>query len=427
MTELNAEVLNVSQLNTNVEFQSISKAAEQASEGDTIIVDSGTYSKQTTNERFPIYIPPECKFIGAGINSCLIDGGGDLQIASRPVNPYQSLVLLGDKTMLSGFTIFNSGANAVSNEQGARIHIEDNLLRDNGQHGLLVFGTNGAVIQNNQFRNNGTKKELYDPPRSTAAKQGHQIFIESRKDAKNEILISGNDMHDTFADGIAVDVFDQPEGIKMKIKIIDNTISGCGRSGIGIAGSFGPANAEVSIEIKKNKISHIKGIAIDSLAAFSLIKRTIHNANLHLDILDNQIEDCDCGINAIGAYSPSKNSIANYQIIGNKIAQTKRYGIRAIGGIGLDKWSVENSICQMRVLNNTVSNTGSFPIFIQGGVATGDEKVIDNSIQLHLLGNKIEDTEKIIINDGLDTNKITVEGDCQSFERRTEIIPYDSP
>ena len=427
MTELNAEVLNVSQLNTNVEFQSISKAAEQASEGDTIIVDSGTYSKQTTNERFPIYIPPECKFIGAGINSCLIDGGGDLQIASRPVNPYQSLVLLGDKTMLSGFTIFNSGANAVSNEQGARIHIEDNLLRDNGQHGLLVFGTNGAVIQNNQFKNNGVKKECYDPPRATDAKQGHQIFIESRKEAKNEVSIIGNELRETFADGIAVDVFDQPEGVEMRIKIIGNTISDCGRNGLGIASSFGPSNTNVSIEIRNNKIFKTKGSAIDALAAFSLIHRTVHNAKLHLDIIDNKIKDCDCGINAIGAFSPSLNSYVEYNITGNEISQTKRYGIRAIGGVGADNWPVESSICHTKILDNRFYEIGNIPVFVQGGIACNNEKVINNSIQLHLFGNYIEGNKKIIVNDGLPTNLVTLEGNTQPFERKTEIMPFDSP
>ena len=99
-----------------------------------------------------------------------------------------------------------------------------------------------------EFKNNGTKKEWYTPPRTTEGRQGHQIFIESRKDAKNDVTITGNEMRETFADGIAVDVFDQPDGVEMRIKIIGNTISGCGRNGLGIASSFGPSNTNVSIE-----------------------------------------------------------------------------------------------------------------------------------------------------------------------------------
>ena len=70
---------------------------------------------------------------------------------------------------------------------------------------------------------------------------------------------------------------------------------------------------------------------------------------------------------------------------------------------------------------------GNIPVFVQGGIACNNEKVINNSIQLHLFGNYIEGNKKIIVNDGLPTNLVTLEGDTQPFERKTEIIPFDSP
>ena len=164
MTELSPHVLYVSQSDPKAKFQSIFKAIKNASEGDQIIVGPGTYSHKTTGECFPLYVPPLCQLIGSGSDTCKIDGGGALQIASRPLDPYQSLVLLGDQTSLSGFTISNSGGHAVSNEQGARILITKNDLRENGQHGLLIFGTNRAVVLNNQFNDNGTKKTELTAP-----------------------------------------------------------------------------------------------------------------------------------------------------------------------------------------------------------------------------------------------------------------------
>jgi len=117
MTELSPHVLYVSQSDSKAKFQSIFEAVKNASEGDQIIVGPGIYSHKTTNETFPLYVPPFCQLIGSGSDTCKIDGGGALQVASRPLDPYQGLVLLGDQTSLSGFTISNSGGNAVSNEQ----------------------------------------------------------------------------------------------------------------------------------------------------------------------------------------------------------------------------------------------------------------------------------------------------------------------
>jgi len=429
MIELSPRILNVSQYDSTVLYNSISKAADEASEGDQIVVGPGTYNPQTTKERFPIYIPPRCQLIGSGAETCKIDGsGGGLQIISRPVNPYQSLVLLGDNTSLSGFTILNSDANGISNEQGARILVVNNVLRDNGQHGLLIFGTNGAYIQNNQFRNNGTKEENYKPPRSdVAGRQGHQIFIESRADTKNDVIITGNKMEKTYADAIAIDVFDQPEGIKMHVQVIGNIISGCGRNGFSMAGSYGPSNSNVFIEIRNNQILDTHDFAIDAQATFSLIFRAIHNAKLFLNIVENKIKNCNCAINLAGAFSPSENSHVEYNIVGNEISNTERYGIRAISGVGMNDWPVENTRCYTTIANNKFFQTGKEPIFVQGGIDAGSKKVRNNSMFLHLVGNNLESSGKIIVNDGLATNFVKMIEGSQQYERKNEVVPYDFP
>ncbi len=432
------KILYVSQNDPNAKFHSIFQATQKASEGDLVVVGPGIYSFKTTEEYFPIYVPPLCQLVGSGSDTCKIDGGKDcksyggtsLRISTRPLDPYQSLVLLGDKTSLSGFTILNSGGNAVSNEQGARILITKNVLKDNAQHGLLIFGTNKAVVQNNHFQNNGTAgKELGTPRWDGVAKQGHQIFIESKPHARNDVTIIDNLLEKTFADGIDIEVFDQPDGIEMNVHIIGNTISGCGRYGCCMAGSYGPSNSNVFIEIRNNQILDTGEFAIDAEAAISLIRSIVYNAKLFVSIVDNKIKTCDCGINLVGAFSPSENSYAHYNVIGNEISNTKRFGIRAIGGLGMDEWPVKDTCCKTIIANNRISDTGKDSIFVQGGFNSGnkegDNYIINNSVFLHLVGNILDSTGKIIVNDGLPTNSVNVHVDSQSYEKKSGMVPYD--
>ena len=430
MKELSPRVLYVSHDDSSATYQSITKASEVAGDGDQIIVGPGTYSSKFTNdekkEKFPIYIPPHCQLIGSGADTCKIDGKGAMKTASRPVNPYECLILLGDETSLSGFTILNSGANGVSNEQGARILLSNNVLRDNGQHGLLIFGTNNAVIQKNQFTNNGTKKEKYRPPRSTTAgRQGHQIFIESRIDAKNNVIIIDNIMNKTFADGIAIDIFDQPDGAEMHVQVIGNTISNCGRNGFSMAGSYGPSNSNVFIEIRNNQILKTTKTAIDLQSAYSLIFRTISNSKMFMNIVENEIKDCNLGIDAYGAFSPSQNCYLKCNIIGNNITQTKDYGIRAIGGYGMDDWPVEGTRFDATIANNKIHKTGNTAIFVQGGsVFESNAKLVrNNELFLHIIGNQVGKPEQIIVNDGLPTNHVIVLEKSQPHKRVVKNIP----
>jgi len=252
ISDLNPRILYVSQKDPRAKYKGISDAIKDASSGDQIVVGNGHYSLKTSCEEFPIYLPPQCHLIGISSAQCVIDGkDAPLRIASRPVDPNQSLLLLGDHTSVRGFTVCNSEANGVSNEQGSNFMLSDCTIRDNGQHGLLVFGTNGALIQNNNFENNGKSKTLFKAPNSsTQGKQGHQIFIEGRHNSINDITITGNKLHDVFADGVDIDIFDQPDGINMNVRIIGNVISNCGRFGFAMSGSYGPSNSNIFIEIK---------------------------------------------------------------------------------------------------------------------------------------------------------------------------------
>lgn len=434
ITNLNPRIISVSASDSHAAFPSISKASQSASEGDIIIVGPGTYSPKSTGETFPIYIPPGSKLIGSGSKTCKIDGQSSGQIVDRPLDPSQSLVLLGNETALSGFTISNSGANGVSNEEGARILITENVLENNGQHGLLIFGSNGAMIHKNEFINSGTANSKAPVPRESLSpgEQGSHIFVESRASCTNEVTIIENILQKAYADGIDAEVFDQPDGTSIRLQAIGNTISDCGRFGIAVASSYGPSNSIVFIEIRKNQIDNCKANGIDVAAALSLVNRNVNNAKLYMNIIQNKIKSCDCGINAFAAYDPSTNSQLECNIFENDIESTKRFGIRIIGGFcfAKDKWPVENNVLNAIVAKNVLSKTLSPSILIQGGIVEkgGQEKMVrNNSVSVQILGNQVKSTKEIVVNDGLPTNYVQVTEDSQPYTRKTGLVKYSEP
>lgn len=437
--ELSPSILRVSTSGAKGKFRSISEAVHYASEGDLVIVDRGIYSRRTSKERFPIFIPPKCQLVGRGPDLCRIDGNCAKEIFDRPLDSDQSLVLLADETSISGFTVSNSGANGISNVQGARFLVTGNVLERNGQHGLLVFGTNGAQIYDNHFVDNGKVRRTETVPRSrvnTAIKgrQGHHIFIESRSLCTNDVAIIGNEMQVCWADAIANDTLDQPDGITMRIQVVGNKIEGCRRNGLSISSSYSPSNTRVFVEIKDNDIRNTAGNAIDVLAAFSLVLREISGAKLLINISGNNIDGSDCGINAICSYDPQgRGSYVTCNIIQNNILNAKRYGIRAIGGLSYDGWAVENTRFNLTISENTIGTGKREAIFVQGGNARKKAIVKDNQVFLHLSENRAVDLVKpidpksIVINNGITGNKVIVIQGSQGHTRKGGIVKYDEP
>lgn len=448
--ELNPKIIFVSTSGKG-DYKNISNAVHNASEGDQIIVDEGTYSLKTTEEKYPIFVPPRCQLIGRGPDKCRIDGFvrydennkmiGAKEIFDRPLDSDQSLVLLGDETSISGFTICNSGANGVSNVQGARFLVTGNVMVSNGQHGLLVFGTNGAQVYNNRFIDNGKENKKESVPRSgdkQIGRQGHHVFIESRSGCTNDVAIIGNEMKNVWADAIANDTLDQPDGITMRIQVVGNNIAGCDRNGLSISSSYSPSNTRIFVDIRDNKISNTAENAIDVLASLSLVLREISDAKLFMNIIGNTIDGCDCGINSICAYDPeARGSEVTCNVIQNKISNAKRYGIRAIGGLSVDGWAVENTRFNMTISDNIISGSKKESIFVQAGnlgcPSLKKAIVKDNQLFVHISRNKAKDSgnpidsRSIVINNGLPDNNVYVIQGSQDHTRKGGTIKYDSP
>ncbi len=135
-----SHLLYVSATDASATYPSITAALRHANAGDTVVVGAGHYSPSQTQEQFPLYVPSGVSLLGAGQDACLIDGEGATAPSFRPVHEAQSLVLLGDHTTLSDFTIAHSGGNGIGNQLGARVHMVRNTIRSHGQHGIIVSG-----------------------------------------------------------------------------------------------------------------------------------------------------------------------------------------------------------------------------------------------------------------------------------------------
>ena len=319
--------------------------------------------------------------------------------------------------------------------QGARFLITGNVMESNSQHGLLVFGTNGALVYNNRFVDNGKEKKKDSIPRGKElGRQGHHVFIWGCGGCTNDVTIIANEMKNVWADAIANGTFDNPDGITMRIQVVGNDIAGCCRNGLSISGSYSPSNTRTFVDVRDNKITNTSGNAIDVLAAYSLVLRKISDAKLFMNIVRNTIDGCDCGINAVCAYDPeARGSEVTCNIIQNNISNARRYGIRGIGGLSYDGWAVENALFNLTISDNIISKTKKESIFVQGGNDRKKATVKNNQVFVHISRNNATDSGKpldprsIVINNGIRSNNVSVIQGSQGHTRKGGIVKYDDP
>ncbi len=122
------------------DFNTIQEALDNAIDGDTILVEEGTYTESIVVDKQITIIA------GNGNGSTLIDGGGSGAVVSITV----------PNVIISGFEIGNSG----EDEAGIAIHaddveVNDNICSDN-TIGILVNGSGARVVGNDCSNNSGT-------------------------------------------------------------------------------------------------------------------------------------------------------------------------------------------------------------------------------------------------------------------------------
>lgn len=428
MSLLMPHLLYVSATDSVAHFSSISAALLRAVGGDTVLVGPGRYSPSQTQEHFPLYVPPGVTLMGAGQGESLIDGEGALELSLRPVQEGQSIILLGHRSTLTGFTLVNSGGNGIANQPGASGLIMRNEIRGHGQHGILLSGPQEVVIKDNIFLDNGTKRFAPTTPRGTGARQGHHIFLQAKGGAANRVLIADNTMTRAFADAMALVVFfDEPEGISMQVSVINNLIEQSERRGLTITGSFSSSHVRAAIEVRRNVIRDNVECGIVAQAGRPLITTQITDSQLRLDIHDNECRTNGEGIALFGGFGPATDNLLDAAVIGNLIAGTKHHGLRIIGGVGFRGHAARRNRVRALIGRNRMEDIGDIPIFVQGGVSEGQEDVQDNEVLVHAVENELQTLPgkaSILINDGPAGNAVHLEDPAQAYERVGGVIPY---
>jgi hypothetical protein len=363
-----------------------------------------------------------------GQSDSSIDGEGAMDISFRPVREGESLVLLGDGSVLSGLAVINSGGNGVSNQPGARVLITRNTIRGHGQHGVFISGPHEAVIKDNIFVDNGTKRFSPVTPRGGQGRQGHHIFVQGKGGAENRVIIVDNTMTRAYADGIAMVVFfDEPDGVLMHVSVIDNLIEQSERRGLTIAASFSAPRHQVLIDARRNIIRDNIECGIVAQAARPLATRLISDSYLRVQIFDNECYHSAEGIALFGGFGPAEGNQLDATIVGNLISAIQRHAVRVIGGIGYHGYGAHDNRVRALISRNRVEDIEGIPIFIQGGVAEAQEEATDNEVLAQVMENTLPTVHgkpSVVINDGLLGNVVHLEDSTQTYERLGGVMPF---
>jgi parallel beta helix pectate lyase-like protein len=428
MPSLMPRLLYVSANDPAASYASISAGLLQAVSGDTVLVSAGCYSPSQTGERFPLYVPPGVTLAGMGQSDSIIDGEGGMEVSFRPVRAEQSLVLLDDASTLSGFAVLNSGGNGVSHQPGARVLITRNEIRRHGQHGILVSGPQEAVIKDNIFVDNGTKRFSPLTPRGVYGRQGHHVFVQGKGGANNRVIIVDNTMTRAYADGIAMVVFfDEPAGVSMQVSVLNNLIEQSERRGLTIAASFSSPRHRVMVDVRRNVLRDNTDYAMVAGAARPLTATLIRKSHLSLQVFDNECRHSTGGIALFGAFGPAEANRLDATIVGNLISGVQGHAVRVIGGIGYRGHAASENRVRAIISRNFVEDTAGIPIFIQGGVSEGQEEATGNQVLAQVNDNMLPHLPgkpAIVINDGLLGNQVQLDERAQDYERVGGVIPF---
>jgi hypothetical protein len=362
-----------------------------------------------------------------GQGECTIDGEGATDVSFRPVREGQSLVLLGHASVLSGFTVVNSGGNGISNQPGAHVLITRNEIRGHGQHGVLISGPQEAIIKDNIFLDNGTKRFSPLTPRGIRGRQGHHIFVQGRAGAENRVIIIDNTMTRAYADGIALVVFfDEPDGVTLHISVMNNLIEQSERRGLMIAASFSAGGHRARVDVRRNILRDNTENAITARAAQPLAPTLIRDNSLVLHILDNECRNSDEGIALVGGLGPAEANQLDATVVGNLITGIKGHAVRVIGGIGFHGHAALDNRVRALISRNRIEDVKGIPIFIQGGVSEGHEEATGNEVLAHVHGNELSAVvgkPSIVVNDGLLDNAVHLGESAQPYVRVGGVTP----
>jgi parallel beta helix pectate lyase-like protein len=399
---------------------SLTQAFMLATAGDTVLVGPGTYSPTHTAERLPLKIPPRVTVLGAGKETCILDGEGQFAPSFNPIRTDLSVVELADGVWVSGLTVTDGGGHGIGAPPGATVNISECVISRHGDHGLYLCGVAEAVVTDCEFYDNGLRRFEPALPRGVGARQGHHIFAEARHGRQNRLLVVGNRMRECFADGIAfVCFFSEPDAVSFRATVLRNEIEDSERGGLLFSGSFGPARNRLDIVAADNTFRGNKQFGISVLTAIPLAERVPQETTVTATISGNAISASPIGIQIQGAVGEALRNQCAVTLDRNRIADCGKNAIRLVGAIGGDGVRTEGNRVEASVSRNALSG-GSPTVVLQGAGGTAKSTPQQNAVTARVVGNTGESPSEqaFVMSAGTAGNTVEIVAGSQGVTRK---------
>ena len=334
-------------------WQTIQKAANTLTAGDTVNIMSGTYSEHiipqhSGNQKNPIVYTP---YPG---HSPIIAGKGNItpgRIGSGTVDKsHQGQFEIDNKSwiVLSGLKIMHSTSTGIYVKNSSHITIQYNHTYNTFDSGIGVLRSNYIIVDNNHI-------ELACCGGSTAAQECLTISI------TDHFIVSNNHVHHGWMEGI-----DAKNG-SSNGKIYSNHVHNQLRLGIYIdAWNKHTYNIDVFQNLVHDNYANGFAVAAERAGLVENV-RIYNNISYH---------NAGMGITIAGWNGSWKHPMKNVQVINNTFCDNG-WGHRTdyAGGIEIANPEAEDII----IRNNICSQNASFQIAIREGIPE-DHLVIDHNL-----------------------------------------------
>lgn len=137
-------------------YTRIQDAINAASDGDTVFVYHGIYTKNNPSDQVIVTVNKRIRLIGEDKNTTILKGSGK----------YQVVIVSADGVVISGFTVQESGAgtypgSGIFIDYCRDVVIKNNIFLENPNCALYCPGLNNCSFSHNIFRENRLALYIY--------------------------------------------------------------------------------------------------------------------------------------------------------------------------------------------------------------------------------------------------------------------------
>ena len=410
--------LSVHPTDSAADAHSLVRALAAATDGDVVSLMTGVYSPSRTGETLPIEVPAGVTVVGAGRGATVLDGEGLFEPSFNPIRTDLSVLVLGDRTLLSGLTVTNGGGHGVSVGPGTRASIHGCEISRHGQHGVFLAGVAEAVVSGNEFRQNGRRRSEPELPRGGKGHQGHHIFAVAMTGARNRLIITDNSMRDCWADGIGlVCFFDQGDGVTAHATILRNVIEESERGGFLFSASFGPSRNSFVLEAAHNVLRGNRQVGASVTVANPLAGPVPGGNSLALSLLDNEITDSPLGLRLQGGSSEARGNTGRVLVNGNRFARCPTGALHAVAGRATPTGTPSDNRLEVALLGNRFDDCGAPAVVLQAAAGGPAGAAEGNVLAVKMAGNLGLGSEAIQVCDGAPRNRVEIVPGSQAYGR----------